>query len=124
MSYTQEMQLLSYYAQDVFDLVMSHSHDVDYRCDRTIGHFCGLTVDFGENDFSSISCPDFELVFQTKKVEQPKPYKVNAANDAGINRVETSSSYSIFASSNFRRGTIDDLRRWRLKLHQYRQTAA
>lgn len=114
MSYTQEMQLISYYANDIAEQVMSYTHDIRYDENHVHGCFCGLSVMFTHDYVSRISCADFELVFDRKFA--------HAANDKTNDT--SNSTYPIFTNARFVRGNEEDLRRWRLKLYQFKSIAA
>jgi hypothetical protein len=113
-SYTQEMQLLSYLANDVAEIVMAYSHDVRYGEDHVKGVLCGMRVDFHHDYISRLSCADFELMFDHKFVV--------LANDKVAN--DAAACTPIFTKARFTRGSLDDLRLWRGKLHQFKKIAA
>ena len=114
MTYTQEMQLLSYYVNDIAEIVMAHSYDIHYGQDYITGHFCGLTINFSQDYVAHISCADFEITFEHQLVEvaNDSPEKISCK------------ALPAFSAAKFNRGNMDDLRLWRLKLYQYKQTAA
>ena len=113
MTYTQEMQLLSYYANDIADMIMSYTQDVHYSEKQIQGSLCGLSVTFRNDYISSISCTDFELIFSRKFAL--------AANDSSF--LTSPENYPIYTKARFTRGGIADLRHWRSKLHQFRKIA-